>query len=134
MFRVNFASYSILTTILFAYIFVLVQDENSYTFFEPELAVEPIGSSRVKAADVMKTSSDRRLTGKSLGNKGGSRTSHGRSRRLLSGSSDRRTSSNHNLHGVPRFPQDITTWSECAGTSNRVGAWLTNMNATEAKS
>lgn len=90
----------------------LGKDEDVYTFFEPELPSEPVGSTvRTKAADVMKASADRRFTGKLSNGKNSSRSSNGRTNKAQSGS-EKKVATNHNTVGGWRLPQEIMSWHE----------------------
>ncbi|KAJ0986443.1 hypothetical protein J5N97_004799 [Dioscorea zingiberensis] len=89
----------------------LGKDEDIYTFFEPELPAEPVSSTRAKAADVMKASSDRGLPVKPLNNKNNSKPSHGKTQRIPVGAEKKTPTINNSQMGA-QFPQEITSWHE----------------------
>ncbi|KAG1367789.1 hypothetical protein COCNU_14G002570 [Cocos nucifera] len=97
----------------------VVQDEDIYTFFEPELPSEPVNSSRSKSNDGNKQSDDcnkpppdKRLTEKpSNSYKNSSRTSSHRNQRTLL-RSERRMPTNHSTSVGWRSPQESMSWRE----------------------
>lgn len=88
-----------------------MQDEDIYTFFEPELPSEPANSSRMKLSEASKPNPDKRLTGRSSSIKNNSRGSHVKSQRVPVGS-EKKMSANHNIHAGWRSPQEAMSWRE----------------------
>jgi len=96
----------------------MIQDEDIYTFFEPELPSEPVSSTRSKIADAVKASADKKYMGKPANNsRNSSKSSHSKSQKSTPfGSSDKRGSANnyhhHNHTSGWRAPQEIISWHE----------------------
>ncbi|CAD5179445.1 unnamed protein product [Musa acuminata subsp. malaccensis] len=89
----------------------LLQDEDIYTFFEPELPAEPASSTRMKISETSKASPDKRSTGRSSSIRNNSRMSHVRPQRAPVGS-ERRMPANHNILTGWRSPQETMSWRE----------------------
>ncbi|MQL99834.1 hypothetical protein Taro_032561 [Colocasia esculenta] len=67
----------------------LGKDEDIYTFFEPELPAEP-NCARAKAAEILKSSTERKISSKPSNMRNGSRATHGRAQKVSAGA-DRKT-------------------------------------------
>ena len=96
----------------------MVQDEDIYTFFEPELPSEPVSSTRSKNADAVKASADKKYMEKPANNnRNSSKVPHSKSQKSTPfGSSEKRASANnHRLHNHAtgwRTSQEIISWHE----------------------
>lgn len=88
----------------------LLQDEDIYTFFEPELPSEPVSFSRTKSDTGKPSTTDKRSMGRST-IRNNSRGSHVKSQRAPVGS-EKRMSTNHNIPAGWRSPQETMSWRE----------------------
>lgn len=79
--------------------FSFLQDEDVYSFFEPELPVEPMGTPRSKVTEAIKLATEKRSSSKLLPS-GRSSNASGRSDKKSTGRSSRRAS-----------PENSSSWS-----------------------
>lgn len=95
------------------------QDEDIYTFFEPELPSESSSCSRAKTAEIFKASAEKKNSGKPANIKNTMRTSHGRNQkaslsleRKVSSSSSSTSSNNNTNPSLSKSPHDVSSWHE----------------------
>ena len=112
---------------------MLLQDEDVYTFFEPELPSDPISIARTKASDGLKLPGDKKSSLKLPASRSGSKSSHSRTQRPLL-NPDKRTT--HHPCGSGRRPSpEKISWNvldlkgenyfSCAVGRNRTNARYT---------
>lgn len=109
----DFSHYSVQTSPFFVFFFFSFQDEDIYTFFEPELPSEALNSARTKTAEAVKAPAERRHGGKQTNSKNSSKTSHSKNQKPLLSSERKASSTNHNnSSNAWQSSQENMSWHE----------------------
>jgi trehalose 6-phosphate synthase/phosphatase len=88
---------------------LLLQDEDVYTFFEPELPSDPISIARTKASDGLKQPGDKKSSLKLPASKSGSKSSHSKTHQPLLNPDKRNT--NHACGNGRRPSPEKISWN-----------------------